>query len=198
MTEAEVSPKAATTNRVRDYRALEREYVTGDMSLRELCRRHGVTAHSGVVAQAKKNDWVGKRDAYRSQKTKRAISRLAEGAADREAEVRDAAIEAIDEAITRFRADLRATKRVVLADGSITEEPVLLIGPRDLALLIDRFQVLFGRPNTISEGRDLTASVTSEVPIQVLQQIVALTRGLAPPGPDHSSGLPDHRDKRSD
>ncbi len=41
-------PKAATTNRVRDYRALEREFITGDMSLRELCRAHGVTAHSAV------------------------------------------------------------------------------------------------------------------------------------------------------
>ena len=73
-------------NRVRDYRALEREFITGTMSLRELCRR--------------------------------------------EAEVRDSAIEAIDEAITRFRTDLRATKRVVLADGSIADEPLMLITPR--------------------------------------------------------------------
>jgi len=33
------------------------------------------------------------------------------------------------------------TNRVVLADGSIAEEPVMLITPRDLALLIDRLQV---------------------------------------------------------
>ena len=57
--------------------------------------------------------------------------------------------------------DLRATKRVVLADGSMAEEPVMLITPRDLALLIDRFQILFGRPSTISEGRSFAATITS-------------------------------------
>jgi hypothetical protein len=37
-------------NRVRDYRALEREYISGTMSLRELCRAQGITAHSAVSA----------------------------------------------------------------------------------------------------------------------------------------------------
>ena len=44
-------------------------------------------------------------------------------AALREAEVRRHPIEAIDEAITRFRSNLWATERVVLAAGSIAEEP---------------------------------------------------------------------------
>ena len=31
-------------NKSHDYRALEREFVTSQISLRELCRRHGITA----------------------------------------------------------------------------------------------------------------------------------------------------------
>ena len=42
-------------NKSHDYRALEREYVTSDISIRELCRRHGIRSHSPVVDQAKKH-----------------------------------------------------------------------------------------------------------------------------------------------
>ena len=111
-------PKAATTNRVRDYAQLEREFITGTMSLRELCRRHGVTAHSAVMVQARHGGWAEKRRTYQARASSKYIELRADSAALREAEVRDHAIEAIDEAITKFRSDLKATKRVVLADGT--------------------------------------------------------------------------------
>ena len=185
-------------NRVRDYQVLEREYITGTMSLRELCRTHGVSAHSAVMVQARQGDWAEKRRAYRARASATYIEHRADHAAIREAEVRDNAIEAIDEAISRFRADLRATKQVVLADGSIADEPLMLITPRDLALLIDRFQILFGRPALISEGRSFPATITAEaLPLEALQEIVELTRGLTPPA-DHTSGLPHIREKLPD
>ena len=53
-------------NRVRDYQALEREYISGTMSLRQLCRTHGVTAHSAVMVHARQGSWAGKRQAYRA------------------------------------------------------------------------------------------------------------------------------------
>jgi len=186
-------------NKVHNYLALEREYISGDMSLRELARRHRISAHSGLVVQAKKGGWAAKREAYRAQKAERMITRLAQGAADREAEVRDAAIEAIDEAITRFRADLRATRPVVLPDGTIGVEPVLQVTAKDVVLLIDRLQVLFGRPAVISEGRGFTASVTSEpLSVEALKQIVELTRGLESPQQGPTSGLPFKGGRRPD
>jgi hypothetical protein len=147
-------PKAATTNRIRDYRALEREFITGTMSLRELCRRHGVTAHSAVVVQARRGRWAEKREAYRSRATSTYIQQHADRAAAREAEVHDHALEAIDEAITKFRADLWATERKLTGDEWV-EVPVMRITPRDLALLIDRLQVLF-----VVAGRDRTLQRT--------------------------------------
>ena len=182
-------PKAATTNRVRDYQALEREYITGTMSLRELCRRHGVTAHSAVVVQARRGDWAEKRETYRSRASATFIQHHADRTAAREAEVRDHAIDAIDEAITKFRADLKATDRK-LVDGVWVDEPRIRVTPRDIALLIDRLQILFGRPSTISEGREFVASVSSEaLPIDALRSIVELTRGLEAPR-DEGSPLP--------
>jgi hypothetical protein len=172
-------PKAVTTNRVRDYRALEREYITGDMSLRGLCRAHGVTAHSAVMVQARREGWAEERRAYRSRASATFIQHHADRAAAREAEVRDHAIEAIDEAITRFRADLRATEKK-LVDGEWVEVPLVRMTPRDLAFLIDRMNILFGRPGTISEGRSLAATATSEaLPVDLLKGIIEMTRGLA-------------------
>jgi hypothetical protein len=168
------------------------------MSLRELYRRHAITAHSAVRVEARQSDWAEKRRTYVARASATYIEHRADHAAVREAEVRDHAIEAIDEAIAKFRSDLRATKRVVLADGSIAEEPAMLITPPDLALLIDRLEILFGRPSTISEGRGFAATITSEaLPLDALQKIVELTRGLAPL-PDHTSGLPHIREKRLD
>jgi len=75
----------------------------------------------------------------------------------------------------------------------------MLITPRDMALLVDRFQLLFGRPTMISEGRGFAATVTSEaLPLDALQKIVELTRGLAPPQADDTSELPHIREKLPD
>jgi transposase-like protein len=98
-------------NRVRDYQALEREYISGTMSLRQLCRTHGVTAHSAVMVQARQGGWAGKRQAYRARASTKYIELRADRAARREAEVCDSAIEAIDEAITRFRTPALACRR---------------------------------------------------------------------------------------
>jgi hypothetical protein len=168
------------------------------MSLRELCRRHGVTAHSAVMVQARQGGWAEKRRVYQARASATYIEHQADHAALRESEVRDHAIEAIDEAITRFRTDLRATKQVVLAGGNIAEEPVMLITPRDLAMMIDRLQVLFGRPALITEGRNFAATITSEaLPLEALKKIIELTRGLTTAA-DHTSGLPHIREKLPD
>jgi hypothetical protein len=182
--------KAATPNRLRDYAQLEREYITGTMSMRELCRRHGVTAHIAVMVQARQGDWVEKRRTYRSRASATFIERHADRAAAREAEVRDHAIEAIDEAISRFRADLHATERRLIG-GEWVEVPAVRIGPGDLAILIDRLQILFGRPAQISEGRNLSATIsTAPLPVDLLREIVEATRGLADTRAPQASPLP--------
>ena len=179
-------PKAATTNRVRDYQALEREYITGTTSLRGLCRAHGVTAHSAVMVQARREGWAEKRRTYRARASSKYVELRADRAATREAEVRDNAIEAIDEAITKFRADLQATEKKLI-DGEWVEVPLVRILPCDLVLLIDRFQVLFGRPALISAGRGFAATITAEpFPVDLLQKIIAATRGLETRAPEAS------------
>jgi hypothetical protein len=88
------------------------------MSLRQLCRSHGVTAHSAVMVQARQGGWAEKRGKFRARASTKYIEHRADRAAIREPEVRDHAIEAIDEAITKMRADMKA---IVIRNG--VEEP---------------------------------------------------------------------------
>jgi hypothetical protein len=171
-------------NKVHPYRALEREYITSQISLRELCRRHGISAHSLVVVQAKQGKWAEKREAYRARESDSFITKHADRMAAREAEVRIHALDAIDEAIGKFREDLKATKLVRQPDGSFTGEPAWLMTPRDLCLLIDRFQVLFAKPSVISQHQGLT--VSSGISADALREFIEATRGLAAPAPQES------------
>ena len=105
------------------------------------------------------------------------LQKHADRMADRQGQIRYKALDAIDEAITKFREDTRATERK-RSDGEWVEVPVMRLKPTDVAVLIDWLAVLFDRPSRITEGRDLT--VRSELPIDALNQI-ELTRGRAGP-----------------
>ena len=192
--EAETARRAVIINKLRDYRALEREYITSDISIRALCRRHGISAHSLVTVQAKQHDWPAKREAYQARASESFIEKHADRMADRQAEIHDDAVEAIAEAMDKFRADLKATKKVRQPDGSITEEPAWLMTPKDLCLIIDRFQVLFDRPSVISQHQGLT--VTSELSPDDLSRFIDATRGRE--GPSRMEESPLSRARRLD
>jgi len=171
-------------NAKNDYVLLEREYITGDMSLRELSRRHGITNHSLITVQARKREWARKRGEYQVGSSNKAIIYMAdqEGARRaREARVRDNAIDAIDEAITKMRSDMTKT-RMVMRNGEYVEEPMVVIRPQDLAILIDRLNVLFGRPSSINEDRNLGVSFSASGAVgpELLRSIVEATRGIVP------------------
>jgi len=171
-------------NRRADYDQLEHEYVTTSISLRALADKHGLASHSSVMAQSKKREWDRKRREFRETRLERAVIYTADEDAMRlskEARVRDNAIDAIDEAITKMRADMQRTEKR-LVNGVWTQMPVLTIRPSDLAMLIDRLNVLFGRPANITEERSLGVSVSGGVDSDILRGIVEATRGIVSSG----------------
>lgn len=159
-----------------DYRALEDQFVRGNMSVRELCRLNNIPQErvSSIHDQARKQDskartWYDKRAEYQSRSTDKTIELLSAREARRalrEAEVQDNAIDAIDEAVTKMRADMRATRRVKTGedeDGKAiyTEEPIMRITPKDLSGLLDRLMPLMGRPTMITEEHHLGVTVNA-------------------------------------
>jgi hypothetical protein len=182
-------------NKKYDWDSIEKQYIRGDMGLRELARLNGI-----VMVQSSKNDWARKRDEYRAQTSAKAITYMATDEAKRiaqEARVRDNAIEAIDEAITKMRADMQATT-LRYKNGEWVEEPLVVIKPTDVALLIDRLNVLFGRPSTISEERSLGVNLSAGGTLgpDILRSIVEATRGITDTGDAARSPIPRIGDPR--
>lgn len=175
------SRKAVAMNKRHPYRDMEREYITSDISIRELCRRHGISAHSLVTVQARQNGWQEKREAYQARASESFIAHHADRMAERQAVLYDLILDTIEEALTKFREDMRATKKVRQPDGSVREEPAFRMMPRDLCHIIDRFEVLFARPSSISQHQGLT--ITSQVPADDLVRFIEATRGISGPLP---------------
>jgi hypothetical protein len=179
-------------NAKHDYEAMEREYVTSDLSIRDLARIHGVRHHSIIAEQSTRREWSRKREEYKNRSADRAMSHMADKEGlriSKEMQVRDNAIEAIDEAISKMRADMKASHKV-LRDNQWVEEPRMVIRPQDLAILIDRLNVLFGRPSNISEERNLGISISGTAGTDVLRGIVEATRGLSVAGDAALSPIP--------
>lgn len=179
-------------NKKFDYDALEAQYVQGDMSLRELALSAGITNHSLIMRQSKKREWARKRKEFRENANNTALTVMAGESGRqiaREMQVRGNAVDAIDDMITRLREDLRKTK-TVLKDGVYEEVPLIVVKPMDVANLIDRLQVLFGKPSQITEDRSLGVSIESADP-ELLRSIVEATRGIGlDAGPTAESPLP--------
>jgi hypothetical protein len=181
-------------NRKYDYDKLEFEYIQGDMSLRELADSAGMSSHSMIMEASVKRGWKQKREEFRSRASSKAVSLLADDEGRRiakEVRVRDNAIDAIDEAITKMRSDMKQTVSRE-RNGVWREEPLVVIRPQDVAILIDRLQVLFGKPSSITEERNLglSLSATGNDP-EFLRALVEASRGRGPdPGSVVSSPLP--------
>ena len=97
---------------------MEREFITSDISIRGLCRKHGISAHSLVTVQAKKRQWAERRAAHQARSSEAFIGKHADRMADRRAELSDKFLDTIDEAITKFRSDMKATKAVRQPDAA--------------------------------------------------------------------------------
>lgn len=163
-----------------DYDRLEREYVVSDLSLREMSRNHGIP-HSLLTQRSREKEWVRKRQEYRRGAAEKAVIYMAdqEGARRaREAVIHDHALDAIDEAIMKMREDMRRTRTVEIR-GELVEEPLYVMKPQDVALLLDRLQVLIGKPSQITEDRNLELKLDGVTP-DLLRQFVDATRGLEP------------------
>lgn len=177
-------------NRKHDWKMIEIQYVQGDMGLRELARLNNIENHSLVMAQSRRNGWAQKRAEFRETVNDKLMMNLASDDAKRlakEVRVRDNAIDAIDEAITKMRSDMRATTKRFKGNEWV-EEPLVVIKPADVALLIDRLNVLFGRPSNITEERSLGVRLSAGGTLgpDILRGIVEATRGLAPAGAERS------------
>ncbi|MFO7948115.1 MAG: hypothetical protein R6V19_15020 [Armatimonadota bacterium] len=69
-----------------DWEAVEREYVTGDVTYAKLAEKHGVVA-STVRSRGAKGNWGAKRDAYRDKVNTKSIQKSQEKISEQISEI---------------------------------------------------------------------------------------------------------------
>ena len=93
-----------------DYDALEKEYVEGDLSVRALAEKHGISAWSTVNAQKNKRHWDEKRQAFRSQVSTRQIELAADRKAKLVQRIEEDFLTVLHAAVLKLGIDLRDRK----------------------------------------------------------------------------------------
>lgn len=149
-----------------DPQALEKEFVTTDITIRELARRHEVS-WSTVASWARKEDWKGKRVAYKSALSRRGYESMAVEVASQEGLVRD-------ESVTVMRATLRVYAQQ-LASGEIK------VTTRDAVEAVRTLATLLQEPEGPKDGNVIEVGPPADA--DFLRRVVeAARRRLAAPG----------------
>lgn len=94
-------PRRATA----DYAALEKLYVTEDKTYAELAKIGNVTPQS-VSEYGKRNDWPGKRMAYKAALSRRGYEQVAEAVAFKQTQILDEAIAVARATLRRYAEDI--------------------------------------------------------------------------------------------
>lgn len=134
-----------------DYRALRDQFLAAEppISIGRLCDLNDIpqTRRSSIQRRAIQEEWLELRDKRMALSDQKVIEQLSGREAKRRLrrmEVEDNAIEAIDEAISKMRADM---KRVKWEKNPNTEEyelvPAVTYRPEQVVQLMDRIKGLF-------------------------------------------------------
>lgn len=191
-----------------DYAALRTQFVAADppISLRELCRLNDIPQEraSSIMTRAREEDWVGKRDERMMKADERVVEELSRREANRRlrrVQVEDNAIEAIDESISKMRADMKRTKTEWTKNPKTQEweeheVPAVTYRPEQVVQLVDRIKDLFGSNPAPSGDPSLAASFNfdfngdSPEHRALAAQLIAATRGTGGPARTASGDSP--------
>lgn len=194
-----------------DYAALRTQYIAAEppISLRELCRLNDIDEgkSSTIMKRARDEDWDGLRDRRMTRADDKVIEEISQREANRRLrrmQVEDNAVDAIDEAITKMRSDMKRTKIEWTKDPTTQEwesheVPAVTYRPEQVVQLIDRIKGLFGGgPAEIGPSGDPALAATFNFDFNgdspehraLATQLVAATRGAGRSAPGAPGGSP--------
>lgn len=172
-----------------DYAELERQFVFGEMSIRELCRSNGIKTWSTVSEFAKRNNWLEKREDYQRRQAEATLQKIVDTRAENLAKALDTGIMISEQAMYSFLDSLK--DRVVRRpDG----EEVLVLGQtipaRDFVMILEKIMVLNGQ--FTSREQHVSADLTNALSMEALRDILdaARSQGGDIGGEASSSPLP--------
>jgi hypothetical protein len=147
-----------------DYDKLERDYVYGTMSIRQLCKDNGISTWSTVSEYAKRNEWNEKREEYQQRQRENDIKSVVESRSVKLAGALDDAIMVANQAVYAFLDSLKdrwvtdpeSKQRVFVPGQTVTAA--------DFVKIMEKVMVLNGQftSREAHVGMDLT-DVTMEM-----------------------------------
>jgi hypothetical protein len=143
-----------------DYRIIERDYVTTELTYRDLEDKYHV-AFSAISRYGREHDWPRKREEYRRQAMADSISATLEKLAEQAADVRV-------ESVTAMRATLYEYLQN-LKDHKVT------VGTKEAVQAIQTLQLLLGEPTERRETKIVTDPWDGANPSE-LRELLAFTR----------------------
>jgi transposase-like protein len=151
--------------RLWDPKRVEQEFVTSELSIRELARRHGVS-QSSMAKHARDNDWKGKRIAYKAAISRRGYEHMAAEIAAQEGIIRE-------ESIIVMRATLRKYAEG-LAAGDVH------VNTKDAVEAVKTIAQLMGEPDSGKRDAD-NARTVSKPDAEHLRRVAEAARERARP-----------------
>lgn len=159
-----------------DYITLKNEYIqTPGLSIRALCEKHGIKTWSAVNARKNAEGWDSLRDEFNRQVENKSLEALSAKRAQKVAEIQLDALNVIHAGILKMAEDMDAEEEYEVG-GQVRRRKVMRIHPRDLAILVDKFQTLIGQPTGINETRNVNLGMQAELEPDELRTILAALR----------------------
>lgn len=166
-----------------DYLKLERQFVEGSMSIRELCRQNDINSWSTVNSYANKHAWNEKRqkfqDDLREKESSAVATKMAEGRADLIAQALDDGLRVANKAMFTFLDSLEDRWVKNPKTGELVLIPAQLIEAGDFVKIFDKIMVLNGQPTKREAhvGLNVSGDLTPEnTPVELLRDVIALAR----------------------
>ena len=149
-----------------DYIKLEREYLNGRMSIRDLAKKHDMS-YSTLAAYARAHGWYDRRDRIKERTEEKVVERVSEQIAEEET----------DE-LMQFRADALAVARATIYKyAEQMKDPLFRISTAELVKVINTGLLILGEPTARTEARTLELSGTiGELPPEFLRRLVEANR----------------------
>lgn len=164
-----------------DYDSLEKQFVAGSMSIRELCRQNDIGTWSTVNERAKSREWQRKRREFKARLQHKEMEVMTDKRASKLEQLTDDVIDVISAAVFRFVEGLQ-DREITMSDGTKALVPGMSVSPSDLVKLVDKLLLLKGQPTKrevlIGLGLNANLDVTdpSQLPVELLRELAHAAR----------------------
>jgi len=173
-----------------DYDELERQFVQGDMSIRQLCKSNDIKTWSTVNDYAKRNAWAEKREHFGKRVAEAELTVVVEKRANDLAKALDDSISVSSAAVWAFFDSLKDRWVVDDETGERTLVPGQVIYAADFVKIMEKLMVLSGQAT--ERHSSLNVNVNEAGPtMEMLRDLATAARQAgADTGSTESSPLP--------